>query len=135
MTAYVSRGDKVILYAGTLNIGELESFIAAIRGEGAEVLMTLTGARAPEGPPSIVAVFEAEPEHCEGCLCEPPTSFRRGMTLDGDVIIDEALSVMPTAPRATPYAGDCDRLDVHHAHTWYPDDRRVGSYCKGVQAI
>jgi len=66
VTAYVEPGDKVILYAGNLNLGALNALVAALKGEGIEVFPPLIAGREPAGAPSIVAVI-GKPEKCEMC--------------------------------------------------------------------
>jgi hypothetical protein len=128
MTAYLSRGDTVILYAGTLNVGALNGLIEKLRDEGVEVLPPLVAGREPAGPPSVFAVIEAPEENCKACGWpnEDDASRGRGLTLDGAVIVDEVSRMSGTS-------NDCPRTDPHYPHTW-PATVRGSYYCKGVLA-
>lgn len=59
MTAYVKAGDKVIVYAGNLNMGDWEKLLQALADQEIEVICTTTpgpGA-SPTGGPAILAVI------------------------------------------------------------------------------
>jgi len=116
VTAYVKRGDKVILYAGNLNLGALNALMETLRGEGVEVFPPIVAGREPAGAPAIVAVIE--PPGCD--MCGWPDNDRgRGMTVDS-VIVDE----VNRAP-------DCPDTAPHYPHTWGAGARGF-YYCKGV---
>lgn len=70
MTAYVKAGDKAIVYAGNLHMGEWEKFLGALRDQGVEVIAPLAPGSLPAGPPSVLAVIET-PERCEMCGYHP----------------------------------------------------------------
>ena len=136
MTAYVSRGDRVIVYAGNLNIGQLEAFVETLRGEGVEVLASLTGAATPTGRPEILAVIEKD--ECENCGYSQARERIGGLTVDS-VIVDEAVAWTPEPGKTyTPVGGshDCIAAHPHPAHVWAPGgpDTLPNFYCKGVPA-
>lgn len=130
MTAYVSRGDKVIVYAGNVNLGEWEKFLSTLTDEGVEIVAKITPAAMPAGRPEILAVIEP-PDDCEMC----GHSATCGMTLDGDVILDEAVNWTPTPGRdgsGFP-ANDCSRVEPHHPHPWSSGIPLAPTrYCKGI---
>lgn len=124
MTAYLSRGDKAILYAGNLNIGALNGLIEALRNEGVEVFPPVVAGREPAGPPTVLAVI-TEPEECRACGWSD-ASRGRGLVLDGAVIVDEV-------SRLDAITYDCPDLKPHHPHVWFTATSDGGArYCKGA---
>jgi hypothetical protein len=110
MTAYLSRGDKVILYAGNLNIGALSALMKTLHDEGVEVFPPLLPGDEPAGPPCVLAVIEEPQKNCE--VCGWPSE------------------ILAASHDAGGGRGDCPRTEPHHPHTWSNVDF-VG-YCKGV---
>jgi hypothetical protein len=129
MTAYVQRGDKVIVYAGNLNMGAYEEFLGALQDQGVEVIAKLLPGAAPTGRPEIVAVIET-PERCDMCGYDPEIAGA-GMTLDGTVVVDEATN-LDLGMRAVRDAMDCEFPGSHAPHPWYCTADGLTYYCKGI---
>lgn len=122
MTAYVQAGDKVIVYAGNLNMVAYEEFLGALQDQGVEVIAKLLPGSLPAGPPSVLAVIEA-PDRCEMCGHDGRDTIE-GHTVD-QVIVDEAVNPLRDAM-------DCEFPGSHAPHPWYCTADGLTYYCKGI---
>lgn len=121
MTAYVNPGDRVILYAGNLDLGGLQTLRDKIEENDVQVISIALPAREPSGPPSVLVVFEKKSDKCE--MCGWPDAD--AVSVDG-AIVDEM-----------PPSHDCASPEVHHPHVWAAttgSDVGRRRYCKGVAA-
>lgn len=136
MTAYLSRGNRIILNAGNATDPELANLRALLAAEGVDVI-AVVGRRdlapAYAGQPSVMIVIEKD-DPCINC----GYSELDARTFDGTVI-DEAVAYRAASFQPTPGQAytvldgshDCDRVDPHHPHPWGGTER--GShYCKGI---